>query len=184
MDFIQKISSEIDGFLKPIFTDKISSSIISLILVLYAGLAAPKLPKSISKLFENKIFKLIVLIVIAYSASKDSSVAIITAVALVLSMQTLSNYEKPVKVVKKAEEKKDKIDDEKLTNLQEPASYDIKASTNTHKSVTDKHPKDRIREIPMEHHHYTVVPILDATNEYKSIEGFTKADEGYTINWN
>ena len=58
MDFIQKISSDIDGFLKPIFTDKISSSVISLILVLYAGLAAPKLPKSISKLFENKIFKL------------------------------------------------------------------------------------------------------------------------------
>ena len=185
MDFIEKISYDIDGFLKPIFTDKISSSIISLILVLYAGLAAPKLPKSISKLFENKIFKLIVLVIIAYTASKDASIAIITAVALVLSMQTLSSYEKPVKVVKKVEVKKqDKVDDKKPTDLQEPVSYDIKASPNTHKSVTDKHPKDRIREIPMEHHHYTVVPILDATSEYKSIEGFTKADEGYAINWN
>ena len=179
MDFIEKISSDIDGFLKPIFTDKISSSVISLILVLYAGLAAPKLPKSISKLFENKIFKLIVLVIIAYTASKDASIAIITAVALVLSMQTLSSYEKPVKVVKKVEEKQDKVDDKKPTDLQEPASYDTKKNQ-YHELKHDKTP-----EIKAPHNTHNKIeakenivrPFSNSEQKYQTVEGFGSFSE-------
>ena len=174
MDFIEKISYDIDGFLKPIFTDKISSSIISLILVLYAGLAAPKLPKSISKLFENKIFKLIVLVIIAYTASKDASIAIITAVALVLSMQTLSSYEKPVKVVKKVEVKKqDKVDDKKPTDLQEPSSYDTK--NQYHELKNDNIPEikaPRNTHNKMEAKKNIVRPFSNSEQKYQTVEGF------------
>lgn len=104
MDFIDKISSDVDSVLKPLFTDKVSGAVLSLIIVLYAGLAAPKLPKVVSNLFKSKIFKLIILIIIAYTASKNSSIAIITAVALVVSMQTLSKQEQTEKVVQEIED--------------------------------------------------------------------------------
>ena len=71
--------------------NKIVNSLVGLFLVLYAGLAAPKLPRNIAQLFDYTVFKLIVLFLIAYLAHKDKSVAIMAVVALVLSFQTLTH---------------------------------------------------------------------------------------------
>merc|ERR1712065_11837 len=90
MDTIDDISKSINSFVKPIFEDKVGAAVLSLVIVLYAGLAAPKLPHAIAKLFSNKIFKLLVLVFVAYTASKNTSIAIISAVALVISMQPVS----------------------------------------------------------------------------------------------
>merc|ERR1711991_1270832 len=100
MDTIDDISKSINSFVKPIFEDKVGAAVLSLVIVLYAGLAAPKLPHAIAKLFANKIFKLLVLVFVAYTASKNTSIAIISAVALVISMQTLSKFEKGEEVIK------------------------------------------------------------------------------------
>ena len=62
MDTIDNISKSIDSFINPIFSDRVGAAVISLVIVLYAGLAAPKLPHTIAKLFSNKIFKLLVLV--------------------------------------------------------------------------------------------------------------------------
>lgn len=72
---------------------RIISSIFGLFLVLYAGLAAPKLPKSMSKLFGKTWFKIIILTIIAFMATKDIASALIGVVALVVSMQTFKNHE-------------------------------------------------------------------------------------------
>tara|TARA_B110000879_G_C11169978_1_gene513105 strand:+ start:1486 stop:2052 length:567 start_codon:yes stop_codon:yes gene_type:complete len=69
------------------------SASVGLFLVLYAGLAAPKLPRNVALLFDNYAFKLVIMFLIAYMSSKNSSIAIVATVALVVSMQTLSMYQ-------------------------------------------------------------------------------------------
>jgi hypothetical protein len=105
MNPVEEISETLDRVLKPIFSDKTTAALVTLFLVLYGGLAAPKLPKSIAQLFKNPIFKMIILSLIAYTASKNASVAIIAAVALVISIQTLSKYDRSDKVIQELEEK-------------------------------------------------------------------------------
>ena len=93
MNTVNKVSSGIDTVLKKINSNSYVSTIISLILVLYACLAAPKLPKKVAKIFGNNVFKAIFMFLIAYTASKDPKVAIISAVALLVSINTLTKYE-------------------------------------------------------------------------------------------
>ena len=75
-----------------VLDNQIVSSVLGLFLVLYAGLAAPKLPRSIAKLFDNPAFRVIVLFLVAFMASKNKSVALIAAVGLVISFQTLNRH--------------------------------------------------------------------------------------------
>tara|TARA_B100001248_G_C27396496_1_gene465918 strand:- start:1673 stop:2524 length:852 start_codon:yes stop_codon:yes gene_type:complete len=94
MDFIESANKTANNILDTyVYGNPVISSVLSLFLVLYAGLAAPKLPKKIAKLFGNEIFRITILVCIAYMASKDASMSIISAVALVISLQTLSYHE-------------------------------------------------------------------------------------------
>ena len=94
MDFIESANKTANNILDTyVYGNPVISSVLSLFLVLYAGLAAPKLPKKIARLFGNEIFRITILVCIAYMASKDASMSIISAVALVISLQTLSYHE-------------------------------------------------------------------------------------------
>jgi len=104
MDTVNDLSRQVDSFLKSVYSNKTANAVIGLFLVLYASLAAPKLPKSVAKIFGNKIFKMVFLFLIAYMASRNVSVAIISAVALVVSMQTFSFHQANEKVQQIVEE--------------------------------------------------------------------------------
>ena len=93
-----------------VLDNQIVSSVLGLFLVLYAGLAAPKLPRSIAKLFDNPIFRVIVLFLVAFMASKNKSVALIAAVGLVISFQTLNRH---------------KMNDQLITAIEEQDEEDI-----------------------------------------------------------
>ena len=70
-----------------------ASAAVNLFLVLYAGLAAPALPSGIASLFENSLFKLLILVaVIVLVQGKNLTTGILVAVGFVLSMGTLSRY--------------------------------------------------------------------------------------------
>jgi hypothetical protein len=90
MEVVNKITAFVNGGLEYVNDNKILSSVLGLFLVLYAALAAPKLPKSVTAWFDNTWFKLGFMFLIAYMATKDPSVAIISAVALLVTLQTLS----------------------------------------------------------------------------------------------
>jgi hypothetical protein len=150
MDTVDQLSDQINNVLKPIFTDKVSGSVISLIIVLYAGLAAPKLPKSIANLFKSRIFKIIILSFIAYTASKNASIAIISTVALVISMQTLSKQEEANGLVTQIEKEIDGIEDvatDVVTDT-EDAVEDVVLAT---ESVTES--DNKVIEKDHEDHH-------------------------------
>jgi hypothetical protein len=95
-----------------ILDNKYISAMIGLFLALYAGLAAPKLPKYITLYFDNPMFKLGVMFLIAYMATKDPPVAIIASVALLVSLQTLSSQKTTDKVVKAVKSKVNTIQSE------------------------------------------------------------------------
>lgn len=87
------VSAPIDTVFKNITSEKITHSVVSLFLVLYAGLAAPKLPKRIAVLFKESWFRFFILSLIAYMSTRDTSVAILATVAFVVTLNTLSKQE-------------------------------------------------------------------------------------------
>ena len=106
-----QVPSMVNESLK-ILDNKYISAMIGLFLALYAGLAAPKLPKYITIYFDNPMFKLGIMFLIAYMATKDPPVAIIAAVALLVSLQTLSSQKTTDKVVKAVKSKVNTIQSE------------------------------------------------------------------------
>lgn len=83
--------------LENILENQYVSTSLAVFLVLYGGLAAPKLPKSMVKLFSNPIFRMLVIFLIAYTSSKNHSIALVATIVLILIMQE-SNEDEPVEV--------------------------------------------------------------------------------------
>lgn len=92
MDTVNKVFKVADSYLSVLHRNKLVSSVIMLLLILYAGLAAPALPASVAALFDNEIFKVAVLFFLLAVRNYNPTVALLVAVGFVLSMQTLSKY--------------------------------------------------------------------------------------------
>ena len=107
MESVNQVSGYVNKALDFINNNKILSSVLAMFLVLYAAMAAPKLPKAVVKIFDNTLFKLGYMFLMAYLASKDPSVAIISAAALLITIQTLSSYEAAEKAVEVVKAKKE-----------------------------------------------------------------------------
>ena len=80
----------IDNALSTVFRNKYSSTLITMFLVFYSGLAAPKLPKFVVGLFENPIFRILILSLIVYNGNKDPQFAIMIAVGFTVTMNIIS----------------------------------------------------------------------------------------------
>lgn len=105
MEVVNKLTQVVNDGLEYVNSNRILSAVLGLFLVLYAALAAPKLPKSVTAWFDNTWFKLGFMFLIAYMATRDPSVAIISAVALLVTLQTLSAQKTAETVVKTVEAK-------------------------------------------------------------------------------
>lgn len=66
------------------------SAALTLFLVLYGALARPDLPDYVMNLFENPFFRVLVLVLIAFTATKNLQVALISAVVFTLTMNLVS----------------------------------------------------------------------------------------------
>lgn len=76
------LSKQLDA----IFGNKTFSTVISLILALYAGLAAPALPNSVILFFDTWFGKILFMFLIGYVASRNVQVALMIAVAFVITL--------------------------------------------------------------------------------------------------
>jgi hypothetical protein len=118
--YIDMSSNYVDKGVNFISQNKILSSVLGMLLVLYAAAAAPKLSPSVVKIFDNNLFKLVYIFLIGYLATKDPSVAIITAVTLLVSIQTLSAHEASIQAVFNANSRAaKKISSELVSSVQE-----------------------------------------------------------------
>jgi len=66
------------------------SAALTLFLVLYGGLAKPTLPDWLADLFDSAIFRFLVLSLIAFTATNNSQIALITALVFTITMNLLS----------------------------------------------------------------------------------------------
>jgi len=80
----------LDQIAKTTFSNEYSSTIATMFLVLYGGLAAPKLPQFVVNLFDNPIFRLIVLSLIVYKGNKDPKFSIMIAVVFTMTLNIIN----------------------------------------------------------------------------------------------
>jgi hypothetical protein len=104
-------------------------------------MAAPKLPKSVAKIFDNTLFKLGFMFMIGYLATKDPSTAIISSVALMVTLQTLSSYETAEKFSANVESPKSGTPKSETPKSRTPKSETPKSGTPKSKTPKSKTPK-------------------------------------------
>jgi hypothetical protein len=87
--FLSNIMNNFDQLmLNPYF-----STIITIILSVYAALASPKLPSYFKKLFDNSIFKILIISFIGYRANKNPQLSLLVAICFVVTLNFLSEQE-------------------------------------------------------------------------------------------
>jgi len=79
----------VDDKLSVLHSNKYIHNIVSMALVLYAGLAKPTLPAIIKDLFENGVFRIVVLSIVLYRGNKDPQFSILVATAFTLILNRL-----------------------------------------------------------------------------------------------
>ena len=79
-----------DKYLSFLDNEYVSSGLI-LFLILYASVIAPKLPSNITSYFKHPLIQLILFFIIVFLAKKDVSLALITAVAVLVTIMVV-NY--------------------------------------------------------------------------------------------
>lgn len=88
-----KMLTGVNSGLHKLTTTKITAAVLGMFLILYSAKAAPNLPKFLVKLLDNVFVKILFIFLIAYIASGNTKVALITAVVLFLTIQVLSYFE-------------------------------------------------------------------------------------------
>jgi len=91
------------------------SGFIRIFIILYAVLAAPRLPAWISKLFHHSAFQIVMFALIAYTATKDISISLLIALAFFVSFHSYTRHliSKIAKRVKRTESKPAMVDSKK-----------------------------------------------------------------------
>jgi len=123
---MDRVNSEIKKALSILDNEYVSAAL-SVFLVVYAGMAAPKLPERVARLFDNTLFRIVIFFLVAYSARKSPSVAAIAGVGLMVSLMTLNRYDinnELRKIQAQAEtvvqaDQEEEVDDEDLPELEE-----------------------------------------------------------------
>ena len=81
------------NFIGAVNKGSILAIILSILLILYASLAAPKLPKSVVKLFNNTIAKIIFIFLMLIVAGIQPLFSIIISICILIMIQLLAYYE-------------------------------------------------------------------------------------------
>jgi len=76
----------VDKFYSSLHSNKIASTILTTFLIVYGGMASPNLPGFVKKMFENKIFKILILSLVVYSSNKDPKFAIMMALVFTITL--------------------------------------------------------------------------------------------------
>lgn len=76
--------------LREVFSNKYLSSVVSLFLVLYAGMARPQLPPFINGLFDNAVFRLAVLSMVVFMGGHNVELSLMVAIAFTVTMNLLN----------------------------------------------------------------------------------------------
>ena len=82
--------SKVDNTLRILFANPKTSVLITMFLVFYGGFAGPDLPEIILNLFNNPVFWVFILSLIAYKGNNDPKLSILVSICFVVSMDILN----------------------------------------------------------------------------------------------
>ena len=141
MDISEEFNKHVNGAFKVIDSNRVFSTVLGLFLALYASLAAPALPKAITNIFKSTWFRLIFMFMIAYISTKNPSVAIISAVALLVTLQTLHAQETTNTILASVEQKM--VDNfENFADVQDAPDTDNYDEISEYESVSSEETTD------------------------------------------
>lgn len=86
---IEKTLRPLNNFLR----NEYVTAVVALFVVLYASNVAPRLPDVVSDLFNNPIFRVFVLFLVAYIANKNPAVALLVSIAFVVTLNVINRQE-------------------------------------------------------------------------------------------
>jgi hypothetical protein len=89
-DTVDTVTESMNFVLKPFVEQESLFTFVSLFLILYASLAKPKLPVMVRQLFDNAVFRFIVLTLILWRGNKDIKSSLMIAIGFVLTMQMVN----------------------------------------------------------------------------------------------
>jgi hypothetical protein len=85
------IDKSVDDYVGIFLNDEYVKAAISLFLILYAGVIAPKLPSSILKWFDNWVVQIALFFAIVYISNKNATIALIASVAVLVTLMVANN---------------------------------------------------------------------------------------------
>jgi hypothetical protein len=95
---------ELKNYIDKLFENQTFITIFIITVSVFAAHIAPKLPKSILKMFNSNIVKIIFMAFIAYSATKNIGISLVTSIALLVIIQSLRSLENQEKFINKITE--------------------------------------------------------------------------------
>lgn len=93
MELADSITETLDNALEPLHSNPTLFTFVSLFLILYGSLTKPQLPPIMRQLFDNAIFRVIILSSILLRKGNDIQLSLMIAIAYVYTIQ-LNNMEK------------------------------------------------------------------------------------------
>jgi len=95
---------ELKNNIDKLFENQTFITIFIIIVAVFSAHIAPKLPKSVLKMFNSNIVKIIFISFIAYSATKNMGISLVTSIALVIIIQSLHSLDIQEKFINKITE--------------------------------------------------------------------------------
>ncbi len=87
---MEQFNSVVNENLGWVHTNKYVLPVLSLFLGLYVALARPTLPKYIERLFENPVFRLVVISYILYRGNNEPQLSLMIAAAFLITMHMVN----------------------------------------------------------------------------------------------
>ena len=84
-DFVSNFNRTANNFLDPLNSGPMKG-ILYLVLVLYGGLAAPSMPKSIAKYYDNIVVRVLFLALLVWISGHDPAIALMCAVIFIVTL--------------------------------------------------------------------------------------------------
>lgn len=88
--YSEQFNSVVNRNLGWVHTNKNVLPVLSLFLVVYVALARPKLPNFMVKLFENPVFRLVMISYIIYRGNQDPQLSLMIAAGFLITMHMIN----------------------------------------------------------------------------------------------
>lgn len=90
---VDKFDGAVNNAMSVFVQNDFLSTGLTMFLILYASMAAPRLPENIARMFDNVFVKFIILFLIAYNVKRNPTAALIASMGFMITILTINKYD-------------------------------------------------------------------------------------------